>query len=78
MEIDVDEIFYHKKRDVALIKLKQSVNFTETIRPACLPQSDYYNFKELKTHLCKRSSQPKAPADVTMEFAVKYTKNIYL
>lgn len=77
IEIDVDEIFYHKKRDIALIKLKQSVNFTETIRPACLPQSDNYNFKELKTHLCKRSSHPKAPADVTMEFAVKYKTFIY-
>lgn len=68
-EVDVEEIFYHKKKDLALIKLKESVTFTETIRPACLPLSDNYNFKELQSHLCKRSHN-KSPADVTLEFAV--------
>jgi hypothetical protein len=67
LEVEVDEIFYHKKKDLALIKLKESV--TDTIRPACLPLSDSYNFKELQSHLCKRSHN-KAPADVTLEFAV--------
>lgn len=69
VEVEVDEIFYHKKKDLALIKLKENVNFTEVIRPACLPLSDSYNFKELQSHLCKRS-YAKAPADVTLEFAV--------
>jgi len=68
IEVDVEEIFYHKKKDLALIKLKEAVTFTDIIRPACLPISDNYNFKELQSHMCKRS-QNKAPADVTLEFA---------
>ncbi|CRL00374.1 CLUMA_CG013642, isoform A [Clunio marinus] len=69
IEIDVDEIFMHKKKDLGLIKLKEVVTFTDIIRPACLPLSDNYNFKELHSHLCKRSQHNKAPADVSLEFA---------
>lgn len=68
MEIEVDEIFYHKQKDLALIKLKHAVPFSDVIRPACLPQSDGYNFKTLLTHLCKRAR--KGPADVSLESAV--------
>jgi coagulation factor X len=69
-EIEVDEIFYHQKYDFALISLKEKVTFTEVIRPACLPSSDSYNFKELKSHFCRRMiGQP----DVSLKNAV----NIY-
>lgn len=91
LEIPVDEIFVHRKKDLAMIKLKETVTFTDIIRPACvstipperlkrtfdgfngfqLPLSDSYNFKELQSHLCKRSHN-KAPADVTLEFAVVF------
>jgi Trypsin len=71
LEVEVDEIFYHKKQDLALLKLLTAVTFTDVIRPACLPLSDSYNFKELQSHLCKRSHS-KTPADVTLEFAVMF------
>ena len=69
IEVEVDEIYYHRKKDLALIKLKESVTFSDVIRPACLPLSDNYYYKELQSHVCKRSHN-KAPADVTLEFAV--------
>lgn len=71
IEVDVDEIFFHKRKDLALIKLKQPVTFSDVIRPACLPLSDNYNFNELQSHMCKRSHN-RAPADVTLEFAVTF------
>lgn len=36
LEILVDEIFVHRKKDLALIKLKETVTFTDIIRPACV------------------------------------------
>lgn len=69
IEVDVADFFFHKSKDLALIKLKSEVKFSDMIRPACLPISDSYNFKELQTHLCKRSHS-RVPADVTLAFAV--------
>lgn len=69
VEIEVGEIFHHQKKDLAMIKLKESVTVSDIIRPACLPLSDGYNFKDLKSHLCKRSHN-KSPAEVTLEMAV--------
>lgn len=69
-EIEVDEIFYHEKRDFALISLKETVTFTEVIQPACLPSSDGYNFKELNSHFCQRT---KGLFDVSLKTAVRFS-----
>jgi Trypsin len=76
MEIEVDEIFYHKRKDLALIKLKHAVPFSDVIRPACLPQSDSYNFKSLQSHMCKRPRNNRGMADVTLESAVSRALSI--
>lgn len=70
-DIEVDEIFYHQKNDFAMISMKESVTFTEVIRPACLPSSDNYNFKELKSHFCRRMKGQSF--DVTLKNAVKFS-----
>lgn len=65
INIGIEEIFQHKNRDVALIKLAENVNFTNLIRPICLPDNDHYNFTELYMHMCKKSSTNTIVSTVT-------------
>lgn len=65
IQIGIEEIFQHKNRDIALIKLAENVNFTNLIRPICLPENDHYNFTELYKHMCKKDSKNTVVSTVT-------------
>lgn len=65
IHIGIEEIFQHKNRDIALIKLAENVNFTNFIRPICLPDNDHYNFTELYQHMCKKTSKHTEVSTVT-------------
>lgn len=62
----MEELFKHDRKDIAIIKMSQPVNFTDSIRPICLPKDDNFNFRELFLHVCTRrtssnSGRPKLP-----------------
>lgn len=73
VEIEVDEIFSHQKKDLALVRLKETVTFTDVIRPVCLPSTEgYSHYEQIESHFCKRSKRQGRHADVTLESAVNY------
>uniref|UniRef100_A0A336N033 CSON009640 protein n=2 Tax=Culicoides sonorensis TaxID=179676 RepID=A0A336N033_CULSO len=51
---DIEEVYIHEKKDIALIKLTQRVKITDNIKPICLPKQGHYEFRELHLHICKR------------------------
>lgn len=65
IHIGIEEIFQHKNRDIALIKLAENVNFTNFVRPICLPDNDHYNFTELYMHMCKKTFKNSVVSTVT-------------
>ncbi|KAG4068738.1 hypothetical protein HA402_002429 [Bradysia odoriphaga] len=65
VHVGIEEIFQHKNRDIALIKLAENVNFTNFIRPICLPDNDHYNFTELYLHMCKKEFKRSSVSTVT-------------
>lgn len=82
IHVEIEEIFQHKNRDIALIKLAENVNFTNFIRPICLPDNDHYNYTELYLHMCKKESRsssvvstvtasPLSPQDCEIMFSRK-------
>ncbi|XP_058811507.1 CLIP domain-containing serine protease B4-like [Topomyia yanbarensis] len=50
----IRNVFLHEKKDIAVIRLAERVNFTEKIRPVCLPVSDRFNYTELFFHVCRK------------------------
>lgn len=62
VSIDVEQIFQHHRKDIAVIKLAKPVNSTQSISPICLPDHDNYNYRELHLHMCKRKSSHATPS----------------
>lgn len=56
VSVEVDDIFLHNRRDIAVIKLQKPVNLTSFVRPVCLPNSENYNFREMYFHVCRKSN----------------------
>ncbi|XP_058467498.1 CLIP domain-containing serine protease B4-like [Malaya genurostris] len=50
----IKNVFLHEKKDIAVIRLAERVNFTTKIRPACLPANDRFNYTELFFHVCRK------------------------
>lgn len=56
VSVDVQQIFQHERKDIAVVKLVQAVGLTASIMPICLPDHDHYNFRELQLHVCRRQT----------------------
>ncbi|XP_035917929.1 phenoloxidase-activating enzyme-like [Anopheles stephensi] len=58
---EIETVFLHEKKDIALIRLADGGvrQLTDSIRPICLPREDYRleNFK-LTSHVCQRRLEP--------------------
>lgn len=55
VRIDVDTVYQHQTRDIALIRLAEPVRLQPgRIEPICLPPSNSYNYRELEQHKCVR------------------------
>lgn len=54
---DIEAIFNHRHRDVAIVRLAAPVaRLIGTIEPICLPPSNSYSYRELEMHRCVRST----------------------
>lgn len=70
--IDVEQIFQHERKDIAVIKLVEPVNISPAVVPICLPDHDNYYFRELQLHMCKRPNSHSTPNEPSV-FSVPVT-----
>lgn len=56
VSVDVEQIYQHERKDIAILKLARPINVTKSIGPVCLPDHDNYNFRELQLHVCHRQN----------------------
>jgi hypothetical protein len=89
VKVSVHEVFLHRHKDIAIIKLAHKINITDYIRPICLPTDRAYNYRELFLHFCKYRSfrrntreqrvttepvSPISPQDCRILFTRKHTE----
>lgn len=56
ISIDVESVYLHQNKDIAVIKLAREANAVGIINPICLPENNEYNYHDLQLHVCKRSN----------------------